>query len=347
MAASIEDVAARAGVSVATVSRALRGLPNVAPTTRGRVLEAAQVLDYVTNPTASRLAVGRTFTIGMVVPLFTQWFFTQVVAGAEAVLATAGYDVLLYNVSGADGRRRFLDRMPFRKRVDGIIVVDLPLAEDERVTLAGLGTPVVTVGLVTCHFPSVSIDNVAAATTATRHLVNLGHERLALISGVPDDPLRFTAPVDRRTGWRQVLVEKGLDTPMELDVPGHFSLAGGAEAMGQLLALDDPPTGVFAESDEMAIGAMKAARELGARVPGDVSIVGFDDHDVAEFFGLTTVAQPVRQQGAVAAEMLLKALAAGAADTPDRVVLPTRLRVRSTTGSVRPSRRERDLAARA
>lgn len=334
MSASIQDVAAMASVSVATVSRALRGLPNVAPSTRTRVLEAADALRYVADPHASRLAAGRTCTVGIVVPMFTQWFFTQVVSGAEAVLAAAGYDVLLYNVGGPEGRDRFLSTLPFRKRVDGIIVIDLPLDAAEQGVLAALDLPVVLVGISSDIFASVTIDNVAAGVAATRHLANLGHARIGLISSLPDDPLAFTVPIERRRGYQLALRASGLDVRPELDVPGGFSLQGGAEAMAQLLSTDRPPTAVFAESDEMAIGALKTLRDAGLRVPDDVSVVGIDDHDMAEFVGLTTVAQPVVEQGEVAAQLFLEAVA-GDRDGVPHVQLPTKLRVRATTGPLR------------
>ena len=338
MSASIGDVAARAGVSVATVSRALRGLPNVAPSTRNRVLAAAHELDYVADPHASRLAAGKTRTVGMVVPMFTQWFFTQVVSGAEGVLTASGYDILLYSVSGAEAQRRFLASLPFRKRVDGLIVVDLPLSPAEQQALGAGGTPVVLVGGTSAVFPTVRIDNVAAGMAATRHLVNLGHEHVAMISNLPDDPLHFTAPLERRRGYQCVLRQLGLAPRPDFDVPGNFSLAGGAEAMAQLLAAHPAPTAVFAQSDEMAIGALRTVRHSGLRVPEDISIVGFDDHDMAEYLGLTTIGQPVVQLGEAAAELLLRATADDDGTPPTEVVLPTKLRVRSTTGPPRAAR---------
>lgn len=337
MSASIGDVAARAGVSVATVSRALRGLPNVAPSTRERVLAAAAELRYVADPHASRLAAGRTRTVGIVVPLLTPWFFTQVVSGTEAVLAAAGYDVLLYNVGGADGRERFLAELPFRKRVDGVIVIDLPLSEQEQGRFAETGLPCVLVGVTSTRFPSVTIDNVAAARKAVQHLVELGHERIALISGLPDEPFEFKAPLERRAGYRQVLAEAGLSPRPELDVPGNFSTQGGEEAMAHLLAGGHPPTAVFAESDEMAIGALEGVRDAGLGVPQHVSVVGFDDHDMAQYVGLTTVRQPVSEQGEVAAGLLLECMRGGDA-APSSVVMPTTLVVRTTTGPNRTVR---------
>lgn len=334
MAASIGDVAARAGVSVATVSRALRGLPNVAPSTRNRVLAAAAALHYVADPNASRLAAGKTRTIGIVVPLFTQWFFTQVVAGAEGVLAASGHDLLLYSVGGHEGQERFLDRLPFRKRVDGLVMIDVPLTEAQQDRLASAETPVVLVGVRSSRFPTVTIDNEAAATTATRHLLNLGHRRIGLISGVPDDPLHTPTPLERRIGYRRALAEAGVELRPDLDVSGNFSMQGGAEAMAQLLAVDRPPTAVFSQSDEMAIGALRTIRDAGLDVPGDVSVVGFDDHEAARYVGLTTIHQAVMAHGEVAAELLVGRLRDGCDDgsDPTHVVMSTKLVVRATTG---------------
>jgi LacI family transcriptional regulator, repressor for deo operon, udp, cdd, tsx, nupC, and nupG len=332
MTASIGDVAARAGVSVATVSRALRGLPNVAPSTRNRVLAAARELDYVAHPHASRLAAGRTRTVGVVVPLFTQWYFTQVVAGAEGVLAAAGHDLLLYNVGGPDGRDRFLQSLPFRKRVDGLIVIDLPLDPEEQARIAATGSPVVLIGVPSQTLPTVTIDNVGAAEAAVRHLTNLGHERIGLIANLPDDPMHFTAPLERRAGYQQALLEQALDVDPALDVPGGFSVKGGAEAMAQLLSTGTAPTAVFAESDEMAVGAMKTVRDSGLRIPEDLSVIGFDDHEIAEYVGLTTVHQPVMAQGETAASLLLELMTGDGPPAPRHLVLPTKIRVRTTTG---------------
>lgn len=346
MSAGIADVAARAGVSVATVSRALRGLPNVAESTRRRVLEAAGELRYVAHPHAARLAAGRSQTIGVVVPLFTRWFFAQVVAGAESVLTPACYDLLLYSVGSIQGRARFLDTMPFRKRVDGIVLVDLPLDDAEQAALAEQGVPVAAVGLRTRFFASVTIDNVAATAAATRHLTALGHTRIGLISSPPEDPVRLTTPWERREGYRRALREQALEVRPELDVPASFSFQGGAEAMARLLRADRPPTAVIAESDEMAIGALKAARDASLRVPEELSIIGFDGHDLAEFTGLTTIAQPVVEQGEIAATLLLEVMNDPPDGDPPQVVLPTRLVVRSTTGPPPAMRRASKAGAR-
>lgn len=338
VSASIGDVAQLAGVSVATVSRAMRGLPNVSPSTRDRVLRAAEQLQYSAHPHASRLAAGRTLTVGLAVPVLTQWFFAQIVAGAEGVLAASGYDVLLYSVPDTYAKQRFIDGMPFSKRVDGLIAVDLPFLSSEIDRLTAQPVPLVTVGTSHECAPSVTIDNVDGAVKATRHLLNLGHRRIGLISHLPPQALPFAAPLQRRQGYEMVLAEAGIRVRENLIVPGNFALQGGAEAMAQLLVVDRPPTAVFAESDEMAVGALKTVRDAGLLVPDDISIIGFDDHDMAAYCDLTTVAQPVQQQGETAATLLLERMHDDTAREATSVVMPTKIIVRATTGPHRGTR---------
>lgn len=324
-------MAARAGVSVATVSRALRDLPNVAPATREKVLAAAAELHYVVHPSAAALAVGRTRTIGVVVPTVRQWFFTQIIVGVEGVLTKAGYDIILYTIDSTAGRARFLKHLPFRKRVDGLIVVDVALSatDVERVVTDGLALTLV--GTRATRVPSVTIDNVAGASAATRHLLDLGHRRIAFIGARPAATTDPDVTSERRLAFRDALAAEGIQAEDLLDVSGDLTMHGGAAAMRRLLAADQPPTAVFAESDEMAVGAMSAIRSAGLDVPGDISVVGFDDHDVAAYVGLTTVAQPVVVEGETAARLLLDQLAAP--DSPqEHFTVLTELVVRSTTG---------------
>lgn len=333
MRATIEDVAKRAGVSTATVSRAMRGLPNVTPSTRNRVLRAAKELSYVMHPQASRLATGRTMTICIVVPLADQWFYNKVVTSAEAALVGHSYDVLRYSVTSAQDRQLTFERLSSPKRGDGIIIVTVSLSQTEIDLLVRSGVPVVTIETVLDDFSSVSIDNVAAAEKAVQHLIALGHRRIGLISGLPADPMGFTVPRDRREGYKRVLYEHGIRYDPALEASGNFSLAGGTEAMDQLLNLPRPPTAIFAFSDEMAIGAMKSVRDRGLRIPEDISIIGFDDHDIAGYIGLTTIRQHVAQYGETAATLLLALLDDEDPSHPTRhIVKPTELIVRSSTG---------------
>jgi DNA-binding LacI/PurR family transcriptional regulator len=325
------------------VSRALRGLPDVAPDTRERVVRAARDLDYVASPYAARLASGRTGSVGVVVPFVTRWFFTQVVAGAERVLRDAGYDLLLYNLGGPAGRDRFFGRMPVRKRVDGLLVLCTPMAEAEIAAVRALRLPVVVVGAVQAGFASVRVDDAASARLAVNHLIELGHRRIGLISGGSDEAMYASATIDRRRGYWRALRDAGIRLDPDLDVPGHFTPEGGRAAMEWLLGLPEPPTAVFAASDEMAYGAMRAIRAAGLTVGRDISVVGFDDHEMSDLLELTTVAQPAVRQGELAARALLAALGPKA-PAPRAQTVPTRLVVRGSTR--RPAGGDRRLVSR-
>lgn len=335
--ATIEDVAAAAQVSVATVSRALRGLPNVAPSTRERVLGAATALDYIADASASRLASGATRTVGLVVPMLGQWYYGTAVGGAEGVLVAADYDLLPLSTAGPGGLRRFLATMPFRKRVDGLIVIDAALSPEQLHAIAAVTEHVVTIGHAAPDVTSIHVENRHAARRAVDHLIGLGHRRIAMIGGMDDDPFQFRVPVDRYAGYRDALVGAELAVEPALTIGGNFSMEGGAEAMHALLELPEPPSAVFALSDEMAIGAMQVARDAGLRIPEDLSIVGFDDHDVSAYVGLTTIRQDVTRLGERAAELLLARIR-----DPQRQavheVAPTRLLVRRTTAPPRTGR---------
>jgi LacI family repressor for deo operon, udp, cdd, tsx, nupC, and nupG len=331
VAASIEDVARRAGVSIATVSRALRGLPDVASTTRDRVLEAASALNYVASPFAARLASGRTATVGVVVPFVNRWFFAEVIDTVETSLRRAGFDLLLYNLGDEGGRERFFDVMPMRKRVDAILIVSLVLADEEIAALQSLGCPVGLLGLRRNGFLSTRIDDVDSARMAVSHLTELGHRRIGLIGGDTDDPMRFTPPLHRADGYHEALAAVGVDPDPELEVLGYFTIAGGEEACRTLMALPDRPSAIFSESDEMAYGALRALRRLGLRVPQDVAIIGFDDHPTADLMDLSTIRQPVAEQALDIGTRLLAAVATRPSGSEHDVVLPTELIIRGST----------------
>ena len=331
--ASIVDVALLAGVSAATVSRSLRGHDNVSPATRQRVLEAARELSYSASPQASGLASGRTGTIGVVVPFVTRWFFANAVAGVYDVLHDAGLDVMLYHLGSADARDRFFERMPLARRVDGVVTISLPLGEEHTLSLRALDMPLVTLGARLPGVSSVRIDDGVAVRHAVHHLIHQGHEEIAMISGVQDDQaFGFASSRVRRESFRQALGAAGLVPRPELMISGPYGIEGGAQAMTELMAAPRLPTAVVAEYDELAIGALRTLRRASIPVPGRVSVIGMDDHEMASVVDLTTVAQPVQEQGATAARLLLDILA-GRRTEPADVVVPTRLVVRGTTGA--------------
>lgn len=333
---SIKDVAAEVGMSTATVSRALHGLPRVSSETRGKVLEAAQRLGYVPSSHAASLASGQTRTVAVVVPFVTRWFFASVVHGAEQLLRENGYDLLLYNLAGdPEARRRVFQTHLLGKRVDAVLILSLSPTEEEVTFMERLGRPVALVGAEVDGWPSVGIDDAATARTAVEHLASLGHERIAFVGGALQEELDFAAPLGRLNGFEEGMTRHGLEIREGYETVGYFTVPGGAAATEELLALAEPPTAIFAASDEMAMGVMWAVRQAGLRVPEDVSVVGVDDHEMAEYFGLTTVAQPVHDQGRIAAEQVLAAIeagrGAGSGWEPARVTVPVHLVERHST----------------
>lgn len=325
--AGIKDIAALAGVSTATVSRALRGLQHVSEQTRERIVNAAEKLDY---PLETTVASSRMHSVGVVAPFISNWYYSNVIHGAEHALREAGFDLLLYNFGQMKSRERIFQHKLLKGRVDGIIVISVPPSEEEFDSMLNLGIPLALVGMHHEGCASVAIDDVAGARTATQHLVNQGHKQIALMSGRTDDPFNFSVPQDRRMGFMQVLAENRLEWLPSREVHGDFTMHAGARAMDELLARPNRPTAIFCESDEMAIGAMQAARRHGIRVPDDISIVGFDGHEIAEFSDLTTIEQPVQLMGELAAQAIMDKLRRPSAELR-AITLPTTLIVRNST----------------
>ncbi|MGH1562441.1 LacI family DNA-binding transcriptional regulator [Mumia sp. DW29H23] len=335
---TIRDVAERAGLSVATVSRALSGRGRVSETARTLSEQAARELGYVASFTAASLASGRSKNIGLVVPWVNRWFFSTIIETVSTVLAAEGYDLTLYYLGGGKRERDlvFSDFL-LRKRVDGLLAVSLELDDAERADLLRVGTPIVCIGGVIPGVSTVSIDDFATALLATDHLVALGHRRIAHIGweGAGD----FALATTRQGGYAQALRGAGLEVAPELIALGDFTMQDGYAAAKRLLS--DPrlrPTAISAASDELAIGAIAAARDLGLDVPRDVSVVGIDGHDLGEVFGLTTVDQHVREQATRAATLLLGQLDEDPAERePVHSEVGVDLLVRSSTMAPRPS----------
>jgi LacI family repressor for deo operon, udp, cdd, tsx, nupC, and nupG len=342
--ASIVDVARLAGVSVATVSRALRGLPNVSVPTRERVLSAAQELEYIASPLAAALVTGRTRSVGVMASSADHWFFTEVVRGIEEGLRDRGYDLVLHVLSEGVRRRQFFTGLPVRRRVDALVVAGMRLTGGELETLRQLQLPIACVAEPLEGVHTERIDNEAAARLAVQHLIDLGHTRIAMIGGA-DTSEDSRAPAGRARGYLAALSASGLEPAAILD--GEFTPAGGAAAMAELLARGRTPTAVFCQSDEMAFGALHTLHRAGLCCPDAVSVIGFDDHELAASFDLTTIGQPICEQGAAAARWLPAGLdrypapgaglaANGHADQPPLAdaVHPVRLVLRGSTAPV-------------
>ncbi len=336
--ATIEDVAAAAGVSVATVSRALRNLPNVATSTRRRVADVAAELSYSADPAASRLAAGRTQTITVVVPSLSGWYFATLVAGVEAVCAEAGYDVLVVGVGTHGDLSRILgEGSHLERRTDGVVVIDIAISDEVAKSVSERGVALTTVGRVTDAASSLRVDNAQVGRIAADHLADLGHTRLGVIGGEPHDPLGFEVSRLRVDGFADALARRNMAFNDDLVEGGNYNIDGGREAMSALLDRADPPTAVFALSDEMAFGALMELSQRGLAPGCDVSLIGVDDHEFARVVDLTTIGQPVADHGSAAARLLLDAMAAHRdriRPEPTHIVAPVELVVRSTTARI-------------
>lgn len=340
--AGINEVADRAEVSTATVSRALSGNGHVSEATRARVLRAAEELGYVVSSNASSLATGRTKNVGIVTPRLNQWFYSSVLQGAESELLNNGYDLTLYSLGGgADERRSVFEHFLLRKRVDGVIAVALELTAPEISRLLELNKPIVGLGGPLPGVRTLSIDDVAVARLATEHLLSLGHTSIAHIGGTKEFERDFHLPTNRRVGHEAALEAAGIPVDPELFHTADFTMRGGYQAAKQLFGNPRKrPTAVFAASDEMAIGTILAARDLGLAVPDDVSVIGIDDHNLADFFGLSTVAQFPELQGRMAVKLLMDQLLPGIRrEGTLNTSLPYELIIRSSTARVSSRRR--------
>lgn len=308
---SIDEVARHAGVSTATVSRALSGRGHVSDATRSRVEVAARNLGYVVSASASSLASGRTRNIGVLVPFLDRWFFSTVLSGIASALMRRGYDITLYSLTADRAERHdVFETFLRRQRVDGVIAISIELGDEETARLAELGLPVIAIGGPNPHLTTLTVDDLAVARLATEHLLALGHRDIAHIGASPEFDIDFHIPTQRRQGFEQALADAGIPVRPGLFEPADFTIEGGFRAAKQLLGKPGGrPTAIFAASDEMAIGALLAARDLGYRVPEDLSVIGIDGHELGEFFRLTTVDQFPLGQGERAADAILDELA--------------------------------------
>jgi DNA-binding LacI/PurR family transcriptional regulator len=306
--ATIAEVAAYAGVGTGTVSRVLNDSPKVSPSTRALVLAAIEALEFVPNPLARGLSRGRCHTLGVVVPFFTHASAIERVRGVVAALDASQYDLVLFNVESELHRDEHLASLTRRDRADGLILISLPPPALHLKRLAVAGVPVVLVDAFGTGVPNVVTDDVEGGRMATRHLVDLGHQRIGFIGEDPDNPLGFTTSAKREQGYREVLDSAGLGYQPALVRYGVHDRDVGRRVAEELLDERPRPTAIFASSDVQALGVLEAARAAGMDVPRELSVVGFDDVELSGYAGLTTVRQPLFESGRLGARLLLAAL---------------------------------------
>lgn len=330
--ATIRDVAKSAGVSIATVSRVLNDSPAVRPATREKVLDVMAELDYSPNLTARRLSLGRTLTIGIAHPSLTLPSFIERLRGVQFSLADSEYDLALFSALVPQKIESCLNNLLVGARVDGAIIVSFQLKKEQIDRLLQSEIPVVLIDARHPKMDVVYVDDEAGGRMATQHLIDLGHRRIAFLSDYLENPFDFVSMRHRFSGYRQALEAVGIDLKPDYQQEGEL---GGREAYQkavQLLTLDDRPTAIFAATDTHAIGVLKAAHDLGIKVPEELSVIGYDDIRDAEYLNLTTIRQHLFETGVEGANMLLNALKTSNG-SPRQLQFPTQLVIRGTTAS--------------
>ena len=330
---TIMDVARESGVSYSTVSRALNGYEYVKPTTREKVLRAAEKLGYVPNQQARSLAGGRSNLIGMLVPALDNGYIAEIIRGIDEELAKSHYNLILYTTHHHRGNEASYVATIVNSAADGLLLV-VPLDSKHYLDmLREQRFPHVLIDQsdMTEQSPVVNATNWQGAYDATQYLIELGHKRIGFVTGL----IEMTSATERLDGYRAALSDFGIPSDESLIVMGDFREQGGYLAAQHLLDLSQKPTAIFASNDLSAFGVMDAIRERGLSIPNDMSVIGFDDIPQASIVHpkLTTIRQPLEQIGRMAVRMLLKHLA-NPDQPPSRLTLATRLIVRESCSVV-------------
>jgi LacI family transcriptional regulator len=303
--ANIQDVAARAKVSIATVSRVLNESDHkVSPLTRERVLAAVRQLDYRPNALARGLLMKKTMTIGIIIPDISNPYYAEIVRGIQDVADETGYNVLLQNTDRKQARIIKSIHLLREKIVDGVIFSGGIIHEYPTLSaLKELRERVVVIGRHEVNFPAALVDNIGGAAQAIQHLIDLGHQKIAFLGG----PENSTTMIDRFKGYQSALAQNGYPLNEDLLKWGDLTPESGYAAASELLSRKDRPSAIFCGNDMMAFGSLHAARKLGLTVPDDVAVVGFDDVPLCAYVdpNLTTVEIPRYGLGAGAMQMLV------------------------------------------
>jgi LacI family transcriptional regulator len=328
--ATVYDVAEAAGVSITTVSRVLNSPEKVNAATRARVMAAIDRLGFVPRAEAAARARKEHGRIGVLAPFFTLPSFVERLRGVANALDDSPYELAIYNVDSSARRDGYLTSLPLTRRLDGLIIMALPFDRAAAQRLLDHQLETVLVELSQEPFSSIRIDDRAGGQMAAEYLLQKGHRRCAFVgdSDLPDYAIHTSDW--RLEGYRTALTAAGLDLPGEYTALAPHSRENARLSAHRLLDLAEPPTAIFAASDNQAFGVLKAARERGLAVPGKLAVIGFDDVDIADFIGLTTIHQPLEESGRVAVDLLLSRVA-NPARPAQRVRLPLTLMKRETT----------------
>ena len=340
-AVTLRDVARHAGVSVATASRALNGMDVVNPQTRDRILAVMVELGFSPSPAARRLSLGRTLTVGVVVSFLTRPQAAERLRGVDAVLTDSEFDLVIYNVESVQKRDHYLGTLAQSQRTDGLIVMSLPPPEGAVPTLGRSPVPVVFIDV---HTPSIAAmprvigDDAAGGALAARHLLDLGHTAIGFVGDAIADPFGFTSSRDRQAGLTAELAGAGVAIPRRMDRTWSTrQIRGARSGAPDAQPVSRRPTAIFTASDTQAMGVIAAAREIGLHVPDDLSVIGYDDIEVADYVGLTTIRQQLFESGRRGAEVLLSEIGIRS-EEPPVIPLAPELVVRATTAPPKEGR---------
>lgn len=336
MPVTIYDVAEKAGVGIGTVSRVINDSPHTRPQTREKVLQAIKELNYQPHTVAQSLARRKTNTIGCIIPFFTGYFFVELLRGIQSKITQFFNDLILYSIDDTSKKEFFLKRVLMERKVDGLLLVSLEISDDFVRKFLKQRFPIVLVDSFHPLLDSIKVDNVEGAFVATRHLLNLGYKKVAMIDG----QLRSVPARLRLEGYKRALAE--YDIPFDeryfvacdfTDEADGFNKEAGYVAMKKLLELErNRPRAVFVSSDIQALGAIQAIRECGLLIPEDIAVVGFDDIELAHFVGLTTMRQPIKKIGQLAVQRLIERIS-GEPETEFKPHFQTELVVRESCGA--------------
>jgi len=330
----MQDVAQKAGVSVATVSRVLNGSDKVVDETRERVLLACQELDYSLHLAAQRLRLGKTNTICVVLPFLTLPSIVERLRGVQEALLDSDYDLIPFSVGSPDLRDLRLFDLANRSRTDGLMIISMPINDQQTERLINNNMPVVLIDSEKPDFSRVNVDDREGGRLATDHLIKLGHNKIAFISSHLENPLQFSSTMNRYLGYCQALESAGIPFNPEYQKEGEHGREEAKAMAFSLLQQSNPPTAIFASSDTKAAGVLDAARTLGVKIPEQVSVIGYDNIRDAEYLNLTTIQQPLYQAGLVGGEKLLQLIEQPQSE-PEEIILPVELVVRETTAPPR------------
>ena len=327
---TIRDVAKRADVGVGTVSRVINESPNVAKATRARVMAAISELDYSPNSIARQLSSGKSMTIGAIVPTFTRPSFVERLRGVVQTLDNSDYDLIVYSVESLEQRNQYVKEAAIRDRVDAVVLISVQIMEEEAQAFIRNSTPTILVDAYHPQLNSIYIDDVKGGRKAIDHLTELGHRKIAFLSDQLSYDLGNSAMPDRYRGYLEGLAAVGVTPEKRYHVEVLHDRNAARTGALSLLMKPNRPTAIVAATDTHAFGALQAATDLGLRVPEDLSVIGYDDVELAEYMRLTTISQSLEESGVRGAGLTLDAL--NSAETPTRQIeIETSLVQRATT----------------